>query len=36
MRSIRRILVAIKDPEAKTTPALIKARQLAQAIPLPI
>ena len=32
MRSIRRILVAIKDPEAKTTPALVKAGQLAQAL----
>ena len=31
MRSIRRILVAIKDYEAKTTPALIKAGQLALA-----
>lgn len=29
MRSIRRILVAIRDPEAKTTPALVKAGQLA-------
>ena len=32
MRSIRRILVAIKDPEARTTPALVKAGQLAQAL----
>jgi universal stress protein E len=32
MRSIRRILVAIKDPEAKTTPALVKAGQLAHAL----
>jgi universal stress protein E len=32
MRSIRRILVAIKDPEAKTTPALVKAGQLARAL----
>ena len=31
MRSIRRILVAIKNYEAKTTPALIKAGQLALA-----
>jgi universal stress protein E len=32
MRSIHRILVAIKDPEAKTTPALVKAGQLARAL----
>jgi universal stress protein E len=32
MRSIRRILVAIKDPEAKTTAALVKAGQLARAL----
>jgi universal stress protein E len=32
MRSIRRILVAIKDPEAKSTPALVKAGQLARAL----
>jgi universal stress protein E len=32
MRTIRRILVAIKDPEARTTPALVKAGQLAQAL----
>jgi universal stress protein E len=32
MRSIRRILVAIKDYEAKSTPALIKAGQLARAL----
>ena len=32
MRSIRRILVAIKDPETKTTPALVKAVQLARAL----
>ncbi|HVW71497.1 MAG TPA: universal stress protein [Steroidobacteraceae bacterium] len=31
MRSLRRILVAIKDPEAKSTPALVKATQLARA-----
>jgi universal stress protein E len=32
MRSIHRILVAIKDPDAKTTPALVKAGQLAHAL----
>ncbi|HZO22069.1 MAG TPA: universal stress protein [Steroidobacteraceae bacterium] len=32
MRSVRRILVAIKDYEAKTAPALIKAGQLAKAL----
>jgi universal stress protein E len=32
MRSIRRILVAIKDYEAKTTPAIVKAAQLARAL----
>jgi universal stress protein E len=32
MRSIRRILVAIRDPDAKTTPALVKAGQLAHAL----
>jgi universal stress protein E len=32
MRSIRRILVAIKDYEAKTTPALVKGAQLARAL----
>jgi len=31
MRSIRRILVAVRDYEAKTIPALVKAAQLAQA-----
>jgi universal stress protein E len=31
MRSVRRILVAIKDSETKTTPALVKAAQLARA-----
>jgi universal stress protein E len=31
MRSIRRILVAIKDPKASSTPALLKAAQLALA-----
>lgn len=30
MRSLRRILVAIKNPEAKSTPALMKAAQLAR------
>ena len=32
MRSIRRILVAIKDYEAKPTPALVKGAQLARAL----
>ena len=32
MRSVRRILVAIKDYEAKATPALVKAGQLAKAL----
>jgi universal stress protein E len=32
MHSIRRILVAIKDPEAKSTPALAKAAQLARGL----
>ncbi len=32
MRSIRRILVAIKDCETRTTPALVKAGQLAKAL----
>jgi len=32
MRAIRRILVAVKDYEAKTTPALVKAGQLAKAL----
>src|SRR5690349_11332887 len=32
MRAIRRILIAIKDYEAKTTPALIKGAQLARAL----
>jgi len=32
MRSIRRILVAVKDPEAMTHPLLAKAGQLAQAL----
>jgi universal stress protein E len=32
MRSVRRILVAIKDYEARTTPALIKSAQLARAL----
>ena len=31
MRRIHRILVAIKDPRAKSTPALLKAGQLAHA-----
>jgi len=31
MRSVRRILVAVKDCEAKSTPALVKAVQLAKA-----
>jgi universal stress protein E len=32
MRSIRRILVAIKDPGSRSFPALVKAAQLAQAL----
>jgi universal stress protein E len=32
MRSVRRILVAVKDYEARTTPALVKAGQLAKAL----
>ncbi|HEY6927415.1 MAG TPA: universal stress protein [Steroidobacteraceae bacterium] len=32
MRSVRRILVAIKDYQAKTTPALVKGAQLARAL----
>ena len=32
MRSVRRILIAIKDYEAKTTPALAKGAQLARAL----
>jgi len=32
MRSIRRILVAVKDPKAKSLPAVIKATQLARAL----
>jgi len=32
MRSIRRILIAIKDCEAKSTPALVKGAQLARAL----
>ncbi len=32
MRSIRRILVAVKDSEARTTPALVKAAQLARTL----
>ena len=32
MRSVRRILVAVKDYEAKTTPAIVKAGQLAQGL----
>jgi universal stress protein E len=32
MRSIRRILVALKDPEAAAAPALVKAAQLAKAL----
>lgn len=32
MRAIRRILVAVKDPQAKSLPAVAKAAQLAQAL----
>jgi hypothetical protein len=32
MRSIRRILVALKDPAAEAAPALVKAEQLAKAL----
>jgi universal stress protein E len=32
MRSIRRILVAVKDPHAKSLPAVVKATQLARAL----
>lgn len=32
MRSIRRILVAIKDPDSRSFPAVVKAAQLAQAL----
>ena len=32
MRSIRRILVAVKDPQAKSLPAVVKATQLARAL----
>ena len=32
MHSIRRILVAVKDPTAKSQPAVMKAAQLARAL----
>jgi universal stress protein E len=32
MRSIRRILVAVKNPDSKVSPAVVKAAQLAQAL----
>jgi len=32
MRSVRRILVAVKDPQAKSLPAVTKATQLARAL----
>lgn len=34
MRCIRRIPLAVKDPQAKSLPAIVKATQLARA-PLP-